>query len=122
MLKDLALISLGAILGANSRYLLSAFLNGSLRPLPFVPGTLVVNVLGCFLAGLFFVFAAKYEALAPYRLFIVVGFLGSFTTFSAFSTESLALLDSSLAAFFINVLLNVLASLAATALAIVLFK
>ena len=86
ILQSIGLISLGAALGATSRYLISLILNPLLSFLAF--GTLISNFLGCFLIGLLLAVFAHYPQIsAEWRLLLVTGFLGSLTTFSSFSAE-----------------------------------
>jgi CrcB protein len=60
-------------------------------------GTLVVNVVGCFLIGLIATFADEHRALSPAaRLFLVAGVLGGFTTFSTFGLETWRLVEEGL--------------------------
>ncbi|MDA8217488.1 MAG: fluoride efflux transporter CrcB [Dehalococcoidales bacterium] len=88
------LIGLGGFLGANCRYLVGGWAAerfGSTFPY----GTLLVNVTGSFLIGLFLAITAERLVVAPnLRLLFAVGFLGAYTTFSTFSFESLALLEA----------------------------
>lgn len=85
-------VSAGAVLGANLRFWVGLWATQRLGG-TFPYGTLIVNVVGCFLAGLFYGFAGQRVAVAPeLKLFFVVGFLGAFTTFSTFGYDSLALL------------------------------
>lgn len=61
----------------------------------FPMGTLIVNVSGSFLLGLFFAFAIeRYGIDGFWRLFFAIGFLGAYTTFSTFSLEALNLMKS----------------------------
>lgn len=85
-------VGIGAVLGAWSRWGLSVALNHLLPALPL--GTLSVNLVGGFLIGAALEFFVQHTALAPeWRLFFVTGFLGSLTTFSAFSLEAVTLLQ-----------------------------
>ena len=60
---------------------------------PFPVGTFSVNLLGCFVIGLVGALGLERAAISPEaRIFIMVGFLGGFTTFSSFAWESLGLL------------------------------
>lgn len=79
-------ISIGAALGAISRWALGLLLNALYPALP--PGTLAANILGGFLMGLAICFLAQFPDLSPnWRLFVVTGFLGALTTFSTFTAE-----------------------------------
>jgi CrcB protein len=92
LLQILAIASGGA-LGAVARFLMS---NGVYRMLgrDFPWGTLSVNLLGSFAMGLLFVLLLERSLLAPeLRAAILIGFLGSFTTFSTFSLETLTLVE-----------------------------
>lgn len=87
------LIGLGGFLGANSRYLLQQW-TANQWGTDFPYGTLLINVSGSFIIGLFLTLATGRLAWPPeYRLFMAVGFLGGFTTFSSFSYETLRLLE-----------------------------
>lgn len=84
-------VGLGALLGAWSRWGLSLALNHLVPALPL--GTLLVNLAGGFLIGAAFELFSQHATLPPeWRLFFVTGFLGSLTTFSAFSLEAVMLL------------------------------
>jgi CrcB protein len=86
MLPSLLVISIGAALGAVTRWGLSSGLNHVLPVLPL--GTLVANLVGGYLIGLALALFSQWPALAPeWRLFVVTGFLGGLTTFSTFSAE-----------------------------------
>lgn len=85
------LIGLGGALGALSRSYLSEIIE-KLNFLPIPTGVLLVNFLGCFFLGLLInSLDPKYHEI--YHPLIFIGFLGAFTTFSAFSRESLDLLN-----------------------------
>ena len=88
---SLIFIALGGGLGAVLRFLLTEFVNNNMSNLiPF--GTLSVNVLGCFVVGCVAGFLASKSS--PMYFFFIVGFLGSFTTMSAFSVQSIDLFNS----------------------------
>lgn len=92
MWSSILAIGLGAALGALLRWQLADGLNALLPNLP--PGTLVANLLGGYLIGIALaVFAAEPNIGPEWRLFVITGFLGSLTTFSAFSGEVVLLLQ-----------------------------
>lgn len=76
-------------MGAVTRYWIGLFLN---RNFPW--GTLTINILGGLLIGLLVSAIAHSAHPAPYRLFIIVGVLGGFTTFSTFSLECIELINA----------------------------
>lgn len=88
VLKKVSIVMLGGSLGAASRYsigLLAAKTWGTQFPW----GTLLVNLIGCFLIGLIFALADRVRLLTPdMRLLLITGFLGALTTFSSFSLET----------------------------------
>ncbi len=88
------LVGVGGMLGSVARYMVQG---AALRlgASAFPAGTLAVNVLGSFMIGLVYGWSEKAGDPAPaWRLFLATGFCGGFTTFSAFSLESIALLKS----------------------------
>tara|TARA_A100001011_G_C14081861_1_gene744854 strand:+ start:19 stop:375 length:357 start_codon:yes stop_codon:yes gene_type:complete len=88
---SLLYIALGGGLGAVSRFLLTEYMNNNISDLfPF--GTLSVNVFGCFAIGCVAGFFASKSS--PMYFFFVIGFLGSFTTMSAFSIQAIELFNS----------------------------
>ena len=101
-----ALVMLGGALGAAARYHL-----GGLFARGFPWGTLVVNLVGCFLIA---IVAARFAVGDPWRLFLAVGLLGGFTTLSAFTLETFELIDQGQAlAAFAYVLASVAGGMAA---------
>ena len=85
-------VGVGAIFGAWLRWGLSVALNTTVPNLPL--GTLLCNLVGGFIIGVAVELFALHPVLAPeIRLFIITGFLGSLTTFSAFSAEAVSLLQ-----------------------------
>ena len=92
-MKDFLAISIAAILGANLRYLLSRAAARELGPVfPF--GTLIINVVGSFIVGLFVIWTTERVLVHPrWRLLVVVGFCGSFTTFSSYAFEAMSFFE-----------------------------
>lgn len=89
-LAQFAAVAAGAVLGAWLRWLTGLWLNGGWSGFPL--GTLAVNCVGGLLIGLALVWFGRHpNELA--RLLLVTGFLGGLTTFSAYSGESLTLLQ-----------------------------
>lgn len=84
------LVFVGGGLGAMSRHAVGRATLHAFGP-SFPWGTLAVNVVGSFLIGLAVGLFALFETSQPARLFLVTGFLGGFTTFSAFSLDALTL-------------------------------
>lgn len=104
-LEKLIWISLGAVLGANARYALSLWA-AERWGATFPYGTLIINLTGSLILGVFLTFATERALVDPrYRLLIAVGFCGSYTTFSTYTYESLNLmLNGSWGAGLINLL------------------
>jgi CrcB protein len=90
-MKLLLVVGVGSFIGGISRYLVSLFVqNKFLSTFPY--GTLVVNITGCFLIGVVYALSEKGNVNAEWRLFLITGFLGGFTTFSSFSNETVSML------------------------------
>lgn len=89
-MKDFLAISVAALVGANLRYLLSRLAAKELGPV-FPYGTLFINIVGSFIVGFFVIWTTERVLLDPrWRLLVVVGFCGSFTTFSSYAFETMA--------------------------------
>ena len=87
---DILVISLGAVAGANARYFVSRFAARLLGPV-FPYGTLIINLLGSLLVGFFLIWTSERVLVDPrWRLLVVVGFCGAFTTFSSYAFETMA--------------------------------
>ena len=94
-LRDLLLVASGGAVGSTLRYLVSQSAPLLLPAAVFPLGALVVNITGSLLTGLFAGLAEYRQMFGPgARLLLVVGVLGGYTTFSAFSLETLSLLRS----------------------------
>jgi fluoride exporter len=86
-------IALGAVVGASARYFLSLLIARDFSS-SFPYGTLLINVTGSLIAGFFLVFSTERVLLDPrWRLLVVIGFCGSYTTFSSYAYESFALME-----------------------------
>lgn len=111
-MTKLLLVFIGGGLGAMSRFLVTTALAGKLGNFPL--GTLAANLFGSLLMGLVIgLLAGRYESV---RLFVAVGFLGGFTTFSSFSAETLALIQGGqIFSAVANVTISVIAGLIACA-------
>ena len=89
----LLLIALGGALGTLARYGTHVLAKGAGERLAFPIATLTVNLLGCFAIGyLQGVLVERWPVREEYRLMLIVGFLGGFTTFSTFGWETAQLL------------------------------
>jgi CrcB protein len=85
-------ISLGAVAGANLRYVISQQLARLTIVFPY--GTLAVNVSGSFIIGFFLVWTTDRVLVDPrWRLLIAIGFCGGYTTFSSYAFETFALFE-----------------------------
>jgi CrcB protein len=112
-LLNLLLVALGGALGSTARYVFSILVqraSGTLFPI----GTFAVNCVGCLVFGAIAGAAEQRVQIAPeWRLFLLVGILGGFTTFSSYAFESFVLLrDGQFAAASANILGQVVAGLA----------
>lgn len=88
---EIGLLALGGIIGTFLRYKIteSPILFGALQI-----NVLIVNVIGSFILGLFFILSYQWSFDTKYILFVAVGFCGSLTTMSAFALESANLVEN----------------------------
>jgi len=92
----LLLVGLGGFVGSIARYVLSGAMQQWLQNSSFPYGTMAVNIIGCFAIGCLNGLAESRQIISPeIRVFLVVGLLGGFTTFSTFGYETLVLLRES---------------------------
>jgi CrcB protein len=88
--NDYLIVSLGAIVGACSRYYISR-LAAKVLGMVFPYGTLIINVTGSVIVGFFMIYTTERVLIDPrWRLLVVVGFCGAFTTFSSYAFETMA--------------------------------
>lgn len=85
-------ISIGAVLGANARYLVGGWVLDRLGA-EFPSGTLLINVSGSFVIGLVYALIEHHGAPGWVRPLVIIGFLGAYTTFSTFSLDALGLAE-----------------------------
>jgi CrcB protein len=114
-IKILFLIGLGGGIGSICRYLLQVLITRHFAS-TFPAGTLLVNITGCFIIGLLFGLGNRHAWLTlEWRLFLITGICGGYTTFSSFSYESISLIREGNYLYFLSyVLLSVALGLLAT--------
>jgi fluoride exporter len=105
--QRLIFIGLAGLVGTLCRYSLSGLVARRFGE-TFPTGTLLVNIIGCFLAGfLFYLLHERFLVSEIVRTAIMIGFLGGFTTFSSFGLQTFTLLkDGEMAFAIMNVLLS----------------
>ena len=88
------LVAVGGAVGSMARYQIGSMVLARTETWAFPLGTFLVNVLGCLIAGVL-IGAGEYRNFLTLemRLLIFTGFLGGFTTFSAFGVETIALVE-----------------------------
>jgi CrcB protein len=120
----LTVVGFGGLLGSVTRYLISLSIQSRIEHgFPF--GTFTVNILGCFMIGILIGISISKPVSLPenMKLFLSTGFLGGFTTFSAFSAETLALVDKGdMSIAFLYATLSVFLGLLATWAGIILIR
>ena len=115
MIRNILLVGLGGGLGSMARYgcqrWFSLYYPGS-----FPWGTFAVNIIGCFLIGIFWGLSFRsFESNENWKLFLMTGICGGYTTFSAFTLEGIGLIkEQKMALFFLYIAASVLLGLAAT--------
>ncbi len=122
-MRDLVIVSIGAIVGANARWVISRYAARLLGPV-FPYGTLIINIAGSLIVGFFIIWTSERVLVDPrWRLLIVVGFCGAFTTFSSYAFETMAYFEQGQWALMVaNVLSNNLLCLGAVLAGMVLAR
>jgi len=120
-MKEFLVVFLGGGLGSALRYGIQLLLNERIIPHHFPWATFAVNIIGCFLIGLFYAWSARWNITPHVRLLLTTGFCGGFTTFSTFCNDGLQLLNKGFIASFcfyfgLSILLGILAVVAGAAL------
>lgn len=114
MIGQLVAVAAGGAIGSAARFLVAGAASRWFAP-GFPSGTLLVNIAGSFLIGMLFVLLIERSFLREiWHLALIAGVLGGFTTFSAFSLETLVLLQQArVTAALASVLFNVVGCLIA---------
>ncbi|HET6514785.1 MAG TPA: fluoride efflux transporter CrcB [Thermodesulfovibrionales bacterium] len=122
-MTDYLIIGIGGFLGAIARFALASYV-GERWGRSFPLGTFVINVSGSFLIGLLMaLFTERFMVNPQWRLLLVVGFLGAYTTFSTFEFETGNLLkDGEIMLATLNIVLSVMLGFVALKLGQVLAK
>ena len=89
-MRELLFVFVGGGTGSVLRYLVGRWLGSVVCPW----GTFAVNIVGCFLIGLLGTWIARHSLPVEFRLLLIVGLCGGFTTFSTFSNEALTMMRS----------------------------
>lgn len=115
MIKNILLVGLGGAFGSVARYLCQRWFALN-YPHHFPWGTFAVNIAGCLLIGIFWGLSFKtFTANEQWKLFLMTGICGGFTTFSAFTLEAVGLLkEERLGYFFAYIVCSVALGLVAT--------
>lgn len=117
-MSKIILVGVGGFIGAALRYLISGYVQNLTQSVAFPHGTLAVNITGCFIIGMFsHLVESQVSITAEMRLLLMVGLLGSFTTYSTFSNETMNLLqDKRLFLALINIGTHIILGLSAVLL------
>ena len=123
MIKSFLIVGLGGAAGSMLRYGVQRILNPQSAAI-FPTGTLLVNIIGCFLIGMLWSIVSRSITWnEEMKLLLMTGFCGGFTTFSAFTLEGIGLLrESKTILLVIYITASVLGGLFATLIGIRIFK
>ena len=115
MIRNILLVGLGGSIGSIARYVMQRWAGSNIAG-HFPWGTFIVNIVGCFLIGICWGISFKsFQSNEDWKLFMMTGVCGGFTTFSAFSLEGIGLLkEQRTGLFFLYVAGSVLVGLLST--------
>ena len=92
-MQNILVISLGAIIGASLRYFVAQYV-ARVIPSTLPYGTFIINFTACVILGFFLVWTGERVLVDPrWRMFVAVGFCGSYSTYSSFAFETFALFE-----------------------------
>ena len=116
IIKNILAVGVGSFIGGAARYLVSLTMKGIGKGFPWA--TLTVNLVGCLMIGLLWGLLSRNAAEnTSWGLFLTVGLCGGFTTFSTFSKEALAMLQTGqIWGFAIYIAISILAGIGLVAL------
>lgn len=122
-MKLVFIIGLGGGIGSMLRYLMQVFVSRHVS-IAFPWGTFLVNCSGCFLIGLLYALSVKFTWMTmEWRMFLIAGLCGGYTTFSSFSYESISLFRQGAYSYFLlYTVLSVVLGLLATVAGAAIFK
>ena len=123
MIKSVLIVGIGSFIGGAVRYLISTlFKQFCTQGFPW--GTLLVNLMGCFIFGAIFALFSKYSSTShPWCLLLTTGLCGGFTTFSTFAYESVLMLQQgNLSGFISYIATSLIAGISLFALGYWIFK
>jgi len=117
------LVAVGGAVGSVARYLMASSIQTA-TGWAFPLGTVLVNILGCFLIGILYVLlVARPDPRQDLRALLMVGVMGGFTTFSSFSLETVTMaMNGNFGGATLNVVISVVACLVGTILGVTLAK
>lgn len=93
MIKSFLIVGIGSFIGGALRFGISTWMKQVCQQ-GFPWGTLMVNLLGCFVIGILYGLFNRYSTLSsPWCLLLITGLCGGFTTFSTFANESMQMLQ-----------------------------
>jgi CrcB protein len=115
MIKNIMLVGLGGAIGSIARYCCQRWVATNFT-FQFPWGTFLVNIIGCLLIGLFWgITLRSFASMESWKLFLMTGLCGGFTTFSAFTLEGMGLLkEEKTGLFFLYIAGSVVLGLLAT--------